>query len=271
MARPLSKKPTLREALLSKVGNPDRFHLRRIADAARKRYGPMSPADTYAVLADERHIPLHKYLAGDDLNRVRGIIAGAQARLTAAPVPRNDGRPPVKTEARLKEIVIDGARFAIDDPILPSSVVADAKRMAGVYPLTYVFENSVREVVRRVMEKKHGTAWFKQPMVPRKVLDHVATNKANEAAVPWHAARGGHDIHYTTIDDLLAIMFATNDNKPVFEAALGKETGVRHLVEIIETARHTVAHHRPLAPDDLKRLELNVRAWQKLMRERNVS
>ncbi len=265
MARPPSKKPTLREALLAKLGYADRRRLHALANGVRKRLGQMSRADAYAVLADEQGIKLHKYLVEPDLGRVRGIIAAGRV---AAPAPGNGRRPHAKTETRLKEIVIDGARFEIDDPILPSSVVVDAKRMAGVYPLTYVFENSVREVVRRVMEKRHGTDWFKQPMVPRKVLDHVETNKKNEATVPWHAARGGHDIHYTTIDDLLAIMFATNDNKPVFEAVLGKETGVRHLVEIIETARHTVAHHRPLAPDDFKRLQLNVRAWQKLMRER---
>src|SRR5258706_11655849 len=160
MARPLSKKPTLRAALLAKLGNPDRFQLRRLADGARARYGPMSPADACAVLASEKGIPIHKYLTGDDLTRVRGIMAGGPA--PAAPDKGNGRRSRTKTEIRLKEIVIGGVRFTIDDPIVPARVATEVNLMAGVYPLTYVFENSVREVVRRVMEKKHGPDWFKQ-------------------------------------------------------------------------------------------------------------
>ncbi len=267
MSKPGAKKSTLRDALVAKLGNPDRRRLHALANGVRDRFGQMSRADAYAVLAAENRIRLDKYLIEPDLGRVRAIMSNAAARAPAA--PRSNGRRArVKIETLLKEIVIDGARFEIDDPILPASVVADAKRMAGVYPLTYVFENSVREVVRRVMEKKYGPDWFKQPRVTSTVLGHVAINKKNEAAVPWHTARGAHDIYYTTIDDLLAIMFTVNDNKPVFEAILGKESGVRHLVEIIETARHAVAHHRPLSADDFQRLQLNVRAWQKLMRER---
>lgn len=266
MARPPNKKPTLRDALVAKLGNPDRRRLHRLASAARKRYGPMSRPDTYAVLADEHGIPVHKYLAGDDLTRVRGIIAAGQARSTTAPAA-NGRRPRAKTETRLKEIVIDGAALVMDDPILPAQVAVDAKRMAGVYPLTYVFENSVRELVVRVMEKKYGADWWKQPMVPRKVLDHAEANRSGEKAVPWHGARGSHPIHYTSIDDLLAII-TTNDNRPLFEPIIGKENGVRHLVEIIELSRHTIAHHRPLGAPDVARLKLNIGAWQKMLRER---
>src|SRR5439155_5052765 len=122
--------------------------LHALANGVRKRLGQMTRADAYAVLADERGIKLHKYLVEPDLGRVRGIIAAGR---TAAPAAGNGRRGRVKTDTRLKEIVIDGARFVIDDPILPSSVVADAKRMAAVYPLTYVFENSVRELIVRVM------------------------------------------------------------------------------------------------------------------------
>jgi Swt1-like HEPN len=268
MTQSASKKPSLRAALVAKLGHPTRFQLRGFADGARKRFGQMSLLDAYAVLAAERGIRLDKYLVEPDLGRVRGIMATRSgAGSTPAPI-RNGQRPRAKTETRLKEIVIDGARFVPDDPILPAAVMAQAGRMAEVYPLTYVFENSVREFVLRVMEKKHGKDWFKQPYVTSTVLSHVAGNKKNEAAVPWHAARGVHDIHYTSIEDLLAIMFTVSNNRPVFEAIVGKETGVRHLVEIIETARHAIAHHRPLPPEEIQRLKLNVRAWHKLMRER---
>ena len=262
---PNAKKPTLRAALLEKLKNPDRRRLHELAKAARKRYGPMSKDETYAVLADEHDIPVHKFLVGDDLTRVRGIIAAGAATGRAATT--NGRQRPGKAQAVVKEIVIDGARFVTDDPILPPQVADDAKRMAGVYPLTYVFENSVRELVVRVMEKKYGADWWRQPLVPKKVFDHVVTNKAGEKAVPWHGSRGTHDIHYTSIDDLIAIM-TTNENRPVFEAVLGKAEGVRFLIEVIELSRHTIAHHRPLGSSDVKRLKLNIESWQKLLRER---
>src|SRR2546427_10167200 len=104
MARPPSNKPTLREALLASLGNPDRRRLHALANGVRKRLGQMTRADAYAVLADERGIKLHKYLVEPDLGRVRGIIAAGR---TAAPAAGNGRRGRVKTDTRLKEIVID--------------------------------------------------------------------------------------------------------------------------------------------------------------------
>src|SRR2546430_15826529 len=143
MARPPSRKPTVRDVLVAKLGHPDRFTLRRLADGARKRYGPMSRDESYAVLANEHGIPVHKYLSGDDLTRVRAIISAGPTRSSAAPA-RNGRRSRVKADTRLKEIVIDGASLVMDDPILPPRVAADARRMAGVYPLPYVLLNTLR-------------------------------------------------------------------------------------------------------------------------------
>jgi HEPN superfamily Swt1-like protein len=266
MSSSKAKKPTLRDAVLDTIEGRDRYKLRHLADAARKRYGPMSPADAWAVVASERDVPIHKYLSIDDVTRVRGIIAAGGGTAAAPPDGRRqNGKGKGRTV--VKEIVIDGARFVTDDPILPSHIAEDARRMAGVYPLTYVFENSVRELVVRVMERKYGADWWKQPMVPKKVFDHIVINKAGEKAVPWHGSRGTHDIHYTSIDDLIAII-TTNDNRPVFEAILGKADGVKFLIEIIELSRHTIAHHRPLGASDVARLKLNIESWQKLLRER---
>jgi HEPN superfamily Swt1-like protein len=269
MARsPKGKKATLRDAVLDTIEGRDRYKLRHLADAARRRYGPMSPADASAVVASEKGVPIHKYLPSDDVTRVRGIIAAGGAGGAAAATKgrrRRNGKG--KGQTVVKEIVIDGARLVVDDPILPSQIAEDARRMASVYPLTYVFENSVRELVVRLMQKKYGDDWWKQPTVPDRVLRNVEANKRNDASIPWRGSRGTHDIHYTSIDDLIAIM-TTNDNRPVFEAILGKAEGVRYLIEIIELSRHTIAHHRPLAPNDIKRLKLDIDRWQENLRKR---
>lgn len=267
MLQPRVKTTTLRDVLVAKLGNPDRRRLHRLASAVQKRLGPMSRADSYAVLADEQGIKLNKYLVEPDLGRVRGIIANGAARAAAAPAG-NGGRPRATTRTVLKAIVIDGESLVMDDPILPAQVAADAKRMAGIYPLTYVFENSVRELVVRVMQKKYGTGWWTAPAVPGPVLRNVEKNKKREGKIPWHGARGAHEIHYTTIDDLLSII-TTNANWALFEPILGEQNGVSYLIQVIEQSRHTIAHHNPLSTDDITGLKVNIRRWQKILKARH--
>src|SRR5258706_7739591 len=117
-----AKKSTLRDAVLDTIEGRDRYKLRHLADAARARYGPMSPADAWAVVASERDVPIHRYLPTDDVTRVRGIIAAGGAKHTAT---ENGGRRNGKGKGQnpVKEIGIDGARFVTDDPILPPAVI----------------------------------------------------------------------------------------------------------------------------------------------------
>ena len=133
MSSSKAKKPTLRDAVLDTIAGRDRYKVRHLADAARKRYGPMSAADACAVVASEKGVPIHKYLPSDDVSRVRGIIAAGGS---GGPAATNGGRPGGKGKGRtvVKEIVIDGARFVTDDPILPSHIAEDARRMAGCVP-----------------------------------------------------------------------------------------------------------------------------------------
>jgi hypothetical protein len=265
MSQSSSNRPTLRDALVAKLGNPDRRRLHALANRVRSRLGQMSTAEAYAVLAAEHGLKLHKYLAGDDLERVRRILAGGAAQPSAAS-GANGGRARTKARVSLKEIMIDGAAFVMDDPILPPQITADAQRMARIYPLTYVFENSVRELVVRVMQGKYGPGWWKQPMVPGKVLRDVETTKRNEASVPWHGQRGRHEINYTSIDNLVSII-TTNDNWPLFAPILGEQNAIGYLIQVIEQSRHTIAHHNPLSQDDLNILKVNVRAWQEVLRK----
>jgi hypothetical protein len=47
----------------------------------------------------------------------------------------------------------------VGDILLSPEKVGQAKRMASVYSLLYVLENSMREVIRRVMNAKYGGNW----------------------------------------------------------------------------------------------------------------
>jgi hypothetical protein len=260
-ANPSSKPATLREALLSKLGTKNRFRLRDLRVGVRRRFGPMSLQDCDGVLAHERGIPIHRYLEGEDLERVRRTIASESK---PAAMRQRNVKKTAKRQVSLKEIVIDGAAAKMEDPILPGAVIADAVRMARVYPLTYVFENSVRELIVRVMKKNYGNHWWKAPMVPGSVLRDAAKTREKEKGVPWHGERGTHQIHYTTIDNLLSII-TSNENWKLFAPILGEQNGVQYLIQIIELSRHTIAHHNPLATEDIDRLKLDITAWQRML------
>ena len=98
-----------------------------------------------------------------------------------------------------------GSEFETDDPVLPIQIAEEAKAMAELYPYIYAFENSVRNIVRVVMESKYGKEWWRDH-VGAQVKRNVERNKATEKKNAWHGKSKPHDIYYTELDDLRSII-----------------------------------------------------------------
>ena len=79
--------------------------------------------------------------------------------------------------------------------------------MTDIYATLYVFENSVREVISRVMTKKYGEDWWNQLNAKRaiKMRQDAKGRMSQEANNAWHGKRGSHPIHYTDITNLIDI------------------------------------------------------------------
>ena len=79
--------------------------------------------------------------------------------------------------------------------------------MTHIYATLYVFENSVREVISRVMTKKYGEDWWNQLNAKRaiKMRQDAKGRMSQEANNAWHGKRGSHPIHYTDITNLIDI------------------------------------------------------------------
>ncbi len=78
-----------------------------------------------------------------------------------------------------------GKTFTVNDPILPEKVIAEARMMAeDVYPVLYVFENSIRETILRVMQKHHGDKWW-DSKASKPIREEVAKRIPNETQNPW--------------------------------------------------------------------------------------
>jgi len=247
----------LRNDLLTRLGVTQQRLSQRAAQVKRV-YGPMSTEEGTYVLAHLEGLDLSRYLDRETVDRVRSMLP-KDAKL--APAERSHGRArkphptkPVRVAPRLEAV----------DVMLPSTVADDANRMALIYPKLYVFENSLRNVIRRVLADAHGTGWWSK-CAPTEVKSRVADRKAKEGKKPWHGKRGSHEIYYSDFGDLKNII---SKNWSAFQGIFPKLEWITLKLEELEPPRNVVAHNNPLSKQDEKRIELYYEDWSALLNDR---
>lgn len=147
------------------------------------------------------------------------------------------------------------------DLLLPNSVATDAARMADLYPKLYLLENSIRNVIERVMAAKYGKAWW-TTSVAKRIRDRVQDRKDKEAKAPWHGKRDAHDIYYSDFSDLKNIINAHPDD---FADIFPSPAWITQKLEELEPARNTLAHHNPVPEKERQRLDVYFDDWAKLV------
>lgn len=217
---------------------------------------PMTTADATYCIAHQEGLKLDKYLPQETVDRVRGLLPHVSTDNGGAA----HSRAKVRTVTRTRDLTI-GGEISISDPLLPERVLEEARRMAGrVYPMLYLFENSVREVIQRMMRKRFGVGWWVEANIPTEIRAQVRQRQRQEDDRAWHGKRGAHPIYYTNIDDLSRIV---QNNWPLFRGVFDRQDWFAQLVRCVEVSRNTVAHMNPLAKDDFDRLRINLSDWQK--------
>jgi hypothetical protein len=136
--------------------------------------------------------------------------------------------------------------------------------MATVYPKLYVFENSIRNVIVRVLRAKHGNNWW-AGCAPTNVQKTVADRKVHEAKTPWHGKRSAHEIFYANFGDLRDIITKNwLDFQPIFL----KQPWITQRLEELEPPRNIVAHSNPLSKQEENRVDLYFNDWIALLNDR---
>ena len=236
----LSRK--LRETVCKRLGIGSRQLRNRIIERARK--AGISDRDVaLLLLAHEIDVKKPQFR----ISKVKlEALDGYLARKTAGPASivltesSTKSRPSVKNTS--KEIVIDlGKGLKITDPLLPKKLVDEATKMAGVYPVVYVFENSVRNLVSSVMTTKYGEKWW-DVKVGAKVKGIVRERIEKEDKNRWHGRRGAHPIFYTDIGDLKSVI---TGNWPDFQDIFPNQQWVAGKIDEIEMSRNVIAHPFP--------------------------
>lgn len=244
----------LRADLLKKLGVTPQRLSQRVAQVKRL-YGPMSTEEGTYVLAHQRGIDLTRYLDASMVDRIRGMLPTGGA---ASAAPTKSRAPAASKPVRI------APKLEIVDAMLPATVAADAARMAAVYPKMYVFENSLRNVILRVLRGKHGKNWW-DPCAPNDVKKRVQDRRDDEARKPWHGKRGSHEIYYSDFGDLRRLIVA---NWAEFTSIFPSQPWITQKLEDLEPPRNVMAHNNPVSERDAKRIEVYSDDWIALLNDR---
>jgi hypothetical protein len=249
--------PTLRKKLLEKLSVTPQALSQRVRK--RKKELPMSTPHAVYTIAHDEGMDISKYLSPDETAEVRGLISALQrngqptagkARKAAAPKSRS-----VPAQVKVTIAGVDIGKI----PALSRAHANDVKRMSErVYPLLYIFENSARDLIERVLKDAYGSEWWANA-VPKSVRDTATKHKAAEAKEPWHGVRGKRDIDYVFLNDLWSII---KDNWPHFKRFFPKQSWVEALITgDMNVSRRVFAHMNPLAENDVRNIEAAFRKW----------
>jgi hypothetical protein len=258
----MAKHSELRTALLANLGvSGQRLH--QLAQA-RKKVLPMTTVQAYYTIAHDEGIDLTKYLNGAETAEVRALVGQLKAAQAAwptggaKPATRRRAAPPKATVVSIKGVNVQSL------PGLSAKHATEARIMAEkVYPMVYVFENSVRDVIERVLTAAAGPQWW-ATAVPGKVQKKYTDRKADEAKDPWHGRRGAREIDYVDLTDLWAIINNRwSDFAPLFP--MGKPWVESLIVNDMNVSRRPLAHMNPLAADDISNMEAAFRKWAKAL------
>lgn len=143
--------------------------------------------------------------------------------------------------------------------LLDEEKVRNARRMAVVYAAIAAFENSVRDLIKKVLLEELGEQWW-EAGVSDKIRKSAETKMAEEERVRWHNRRGSDPLNYTTMPDLKNIIRNTWAR---LEPHVGTVEWAGSIFDVIERSRNVIMHSGVLDKEDIQRLGINIRDWVK--------
>jgi Swt1-like HEPN len=247
----------LRDHLRAKLGVGDR-QLRRLI-AAKAGELPSTNQQALWALAHENRMRLANYLTAEQIAEVRNLVPSRPAPATAK---QSNGRAaPVRRKPSARTVAMTiGLEKHGEIPALKPLHATEAKAMAErVYPLLYVFENSLRDLIEVVLKAKYGDDWWTKA-VPSKVREAADDLKQKETKDTYHGKRGRRDIDYLLLTQLWKIVNNKwKDFEPLFPP--GKHWVQSVIENDMNVSRRPIAHMNPLEDDDIKNVETTFRKW----------
>ena len=157
----------------------------------------------------------------------------------------------------------------IEYPFISNKIARECSSNLELYPIVYLFENSIRNMIEKVLLTDYGLDWWNLTIVKDiPTIDRdVNLRILDENNKPWHSKRGVHKIYYTDINDLEKILDRYGN---VFSKYCGGKKNIRRIIGWIidiEQTRNIIAHNNPVKKADIKRLMQYATDWKKLALE----
>lgn len=230
---------------------------------------PMDTKTAQCVLAHRHRIRLDQYLTPDALAGVQGVLARiGHGRRGASPAKGNGGVTNGSgSRRRTPRTIVFPKEFKTSDPLLSDVKLQEAREMAAVYPILYVLENSIRELIKRVMTAKYGADWWDTALTSGNAKQLKVNSdrvRAREKTTAWHQRRGAHPIDYVTLADLGTIIEAKQD--AFFPDVLGdSKQFVHNLVRELAASRNVLCHMNPLVDYNIDDIKVKAERWRHLI------
>ena len=248
----------LRKVLLKKLGVTPQALSQRVQNL--KRGYAITTEDATYIIAQREGIILDKYLDKDTVNHVRGIIQQittmTQATTTIAKLARKGKR---KSEEK-QMVIVFPKEFTVTDPILEKKRLLEARDMTAIYPLLYVLENSIREIIDRFMTSYYGSKWW-DSKAPKELRETVNRRMSDEQKNSWHQRRGARPIDYVDLNQLSTLMRRLE--KEVVPTIIPSIEWFTQLVEEVYKSRCVVCHMNPLDTVNIQSVKIRFTQWQK--------
>ncbi len=136
----------------------------------------------------------------------------------------------------------------------------EAAEMSRHYAVFYCLENSIRELIAQRLEEVHGAGWW-DLAVPQVVRDNAAKNMKKELQ-SGVTMRSTELIDYSNFGELGEMIKANWD---IFGDMFRDSKAVERVLANLNTLRGPIAHCKPLAEDEVLRLNLALRDWFRQM------
>lgn len=143
-------------------------------------------------------------------------------------------------------------------PHLDAGVESDAQRMVEPFVILYLFENSLRNFVVRILTDVHGPNWWSRVVAKQDILNKVSGRQKLEGMNKWHVPRGSHEIFYTDLEDLTYFL----RKEAVFQKYLDVDLWATTINKVVKLSRNIVDHHNPLPQREIGRLKQILEDWR---------
>jgi predicted DNA-binding transcriptional regulator len=147
-------------------------------------------------------------------------------------------------------------------PFIDPKTELDAGKMTEPYKTLYLFENSLRAFINKIMSDKHGPDWWTKVGIKADITNEVAGRKKLEGINKWHVPRGAHELYYTNLEDLTYFLrketeFAKYLDIDLWDTMIGK---------VLKLSRNIVDHHNPLPQREINRLKEILEDWKRQLK-----